>query len=137
MDLKYARFVAYGTLVAHEYLRKVLRNTQNQITPNLLRDAARIGAKEAKNKIFPGLVRTPFNQNPADDIVLGLKYHYEAAGHSPSDTQWDAKTPASLRGKPATASEYRNTTPPPQDCTQQKAYPFAPRSTGTVKKFGS
>lgn len=77
MDPKYPRFVAYSALVAQEYLRDVLpEGTAPPI--ELLKDAARIGLRKARERFFPGLPRDPFQMNPLDDVVLGLRHYYES-----------------------------------------------------------
>lgn len=78
MEHRYALFVAHASIEAYQQLQVLLKKWKTDVTPDIIDDAARFGQQRAMDRIFPGLVRLPFKADPLPDIVMTLRYQYEA-----------------------------------------------------------
>jgi hypothetical protein len=79
MEHKFALFVACATIVAHQQLGLLREKwgTGLDITREVLSDAARFACNATRDRLFPGLVRLPFDKDPTPEIILALRYQYE------------------------------------------------------------
>ena len=79
MEHKYALFVAFATLQAYEQLQLLLSKWKAEVSPEIIHDAAKFGQQRAMDKIYPGLVRIPYQQSPLIDISNALRLQYDMA----------------------------------------------------------
>jgi hypothetical protein len=77
MEHKYALFVAFATLQAYEQLQLLLSKWKAEVSPEIINDAAKFGQQRAMEKIYPGLVRMPYQQSPLLDISNALRLQYD------------------------------------------------------------
>ncbi len=77
-DERYPLFVAVAALRAHLQLQQLLPKWDLAPSPDILRDAARFGVRKAMDSMFPGLPRSPFSKDPVEEVVMALRYQYEA-----------------------------------------------------------
>jgi hypothetical protein len=94
MENKFAAFVGYATLVAYRRLDELSQKYGVTPSPDILVDAARYGQQSASERFFPGLVRLPFANSPMPEIIMALRYQYEA---DPDGMQVGKDDPSSRR----------------------------------------
>ena len=77
MEHRFTLFVAYATLAAHTQLQVLLAKYRCAPSIEIIQDAARYGVQSALGRLFPGLIKLPFQRDPLPDVVLALRYEHE------------------------------------------------------------
>jgi len=129
MEHKFAAFVAYASLVAQQELAELLRKHRINPTVDVLTDAGRFGIRKAFERFFPGLLKLPFQNDPLPQVVLGLRYLYEADPEGMGSANAPEVTGAGVSGRYRVAPSSNLRPTGPSD-TSQRLSGAVPRPAG-------